>query len=185
MSSRKIWEKTDYSSTLSRTRKLIDDMAPDVDPVALRKAREGKGLVTAGTAAISRERRRDTESLDEFIAKKREMFLVQVCVCHYLRMRCCYVYPRARERMRRESPRLHLLTRCAGLSIKFDLCSEANACPTTTTHARPRVQMSLDIKREEIKKLEALAAAKEEALQKSEAQIEDDAARRGAGQAQE
>ena len=88
MSSRKIWEKTDYSSTLSRTRKLIDDMAPDVDPVALRKAREGKGLVTAATAAISRERRRDTESLDEFIAKKREMFLVQVCACHYLRMRC-------------------------------------------------------------------------------------------------
>lgn len=53
-------------------------MAPDVDAVALRKAREGKGLVTAATAAIARERHRDTESLDEFIAKKREMFLVQV-----------------------------------------------------------------------------------------------------------
>jgi len=75
---RKIWEKTDYTSTLSRTRAMIDEMAPDVDPIALRKARESKGLVTAATAAIARERRRDRESMSEFIAKKREMFLVQV-----------------------------------------------------------------------------------------------------------
>lgn len=75
---KKVWEKTDYTSTLSRTRKLIEDMAPDVDPVALRKARESKGLVTAATAAIARERHHESETMTEFIAKKREMFLVQV-----------------------------------------------------------------------------------------------------------
>lgn len=75
---KKIWEKTDYSSTLTRTRKMIETMAPDVDPVALKKARESRGLVTAATAAIQRERRHDSETMEEFIAKKREMFLVQV-----------------------------------------------------------------------------------------------------------
>lgn len=111
---KRIWEKTEYASTLSRTRRLIEDMAPDVDPIALRKARESKGLVTAATAAIARERHRNTETMPEFIAKKREMFLVQ---------------------------------------------------------------MSLDIKREEIAKLEAKAAAKEEALKKSELLLEEDAVR--------
>jgi hypothetical protein len=53
-------------------------MAPDVDPMALRKARESKGLVTAATAAIARERHREQETMAEFVAKKREMFLVQV-----------------------------------------------------------------------------------------------------------
>ncbi|RYY33993.1 hypothetical protein EON62_03685, partial [archaeon] len=75
---RRIWEKTDYSSTLTRTRRLIDELTPDVDPSALRKARESKGLVTAATAAIARERRREREPLAEFVAKKREMFLVQM-----------------------------------------------------------------------------------------------------------
>jgi hypothetical protein len=83
---KKIWEKTDYSSTLAKTKKMIDEMAPDVDPVALKKARDSKGLVTAATAAISRERRHDSESMADFIAKKREMFLVQVGSLRILRL---------------------------------------------------------------------------------------------------
>jgi hypothetical protein len=51
--------------------------APDVDPAALRKARDAKGLVSAATAAIAGDRHRDKETLGEFVAKKREMFLVQ------------------------------------------------------------------------------------------------------------
>jgi hypothetical protein len=75
---KKIWEKTDFTSTLGRTRKAIEELAPDVDPVALRKAKESKGLITAATAAISRDRRHEKESMADFVAKKREMFLLQV-----------------------------------------------------------------------------------------------------------
>merc|ERR1711871_449766 len=72
------------------------------------------GLVSAATAAISTERRREKENMTEFIMKKREMFLVQ---------------------------------------------------------------MSLDTKREEIRKLEEKAQMKEQALKKSELMLEEDAIR--------
>lgn len=145
---KKIWEKTDYTSTLGRTRKAMEELAPDVDPAALRKAKESKGLITAATvrvslgasrgeggrewhlwtwtlarttraprccqAAIARDRRHEKESMADFVAKKREMFLLQ---------------------------------------------------------------MSLDIKREEIAKLEQKASQKEEALKKSELMLEEDAIR--------
>lgn len=114
LATQKIWEKTNYSSTMTKTRRMIDEIVPDVDPVALRKARESKGLVSAATAAISRDRRRENETLSEFVAKKREMFLVQ---------------------------------------------------------------MGLDIKREEISKMEQAAAGREEALRKSELQLAEDAVR--------
>lgn len=110
----KIWDKTELQSTMTRTRKLIQQMAPDVDAVALKKARESRGLVTAATAAIARDRQRDHESLTDFMAKKREMFLVQ---------------------------------------------------------------MSLDVKRDEIAKLERKAADKEESLRKAELALEEDAIR--------
>lgn len=112
--SMRIWEKTEYSSTLTNARKAIGDLPADVDPVSYRKARESKGLVTAATAAIARDRRRERESMADFVSKKREMFLVQ---------------------------------------------------------------MSLDIKREEIAKLEHKAAQKEEALKRSELMLEEDAIR--------
>merc|ERR1712196_2550 len=73
-----------------------------------------KGLVAATTAAISNDRRREKENMADFIAKKREMFLVQ---------------------------------------------------------------MSLDTKREEIRKLEERAQQREEALRKSEQMLEEDAIR--------
>ena len=50
---KKIWEKTDYTSTLGRTRKAMEELAPDVDPAALRKAKESKGLITAATVCKS------------------------------------------------------------------------------------------------------------------------------------
>ena len=68
-------------------------------------------MVAAATAAISKDRRREKESMSDFIAKKREMFLVQ---------------------------------------------------------------MSLDTKREEIRKLEEKAQMKEQALKKSELMLEED-----------
>jgi hypothetical protein len=85
-----------------------------VDPAALRKARDAKGLVSAATAAIAGDRHRDKETLGDFVAKKREMFLVQ---------------------------------------------------------------FSLDIKREEIAKMEADAAAREAAIDASTQQLEGDAVR--------
>ncbi len=109
-----MWEKTNYTSAMTQTRRMIEEIVPDVDPTALRKARESKGLVSAATAAISRDRRREKETLTEFVAKKREMFLVQ---------------------------------------------------------------MGLDIKREEIAKMEGAAAAREAALVASEAALEEDAVR--------
>jgi hypothetical protein len=99
---------------MTQTRRMIDNIVPDVDPAALQRARESKGLVSAATAAIARDRRHEKETLSEFVAKKREMFLVQ---------------------------------------------------------------MSLDIKREEIAKMERAAAEREEALARSEAALEEDAVR--------
>merc|ERR1711871_1460597 len=72
------------------------------------------GLVSAATASLNTERRREKENMAEFIAKKREMFLVQ---------------------------------------------------------------MSLDTKRAEIRKLEEQAQQREEALRKSEQMLEEDAMR--------
>merc|ERR1712196_283408 len=70
-----------------------------------------KGLVAATTAAISNDRRKEKENMADFIAKKREMFLVQ---------------------------------------------------------------MSLDTKRAEIRKLEERAQQREEALRKSEQMLAED-----------
>ncbi|CAM9751470.1 unnamed protein product [Chrysoparadoxa australica] len=79
-----------------------------------RKTQATQAKVAEATAAIVKERRQDKESMAEFVAKKREMFLVQ---------------------------------------------------------------MSLDTKRDEIRKLEEKAKMKEEALKKSEQMLEEDAVR--------
>lgn len=110
----KVWEKTTQSSRMGRTRRIGDIEGPEDDTAASRQARHTRGLVAAATAAISQDRRREKENMAEFIAKKREMFLVQ---------------------------------------------------------------MSLDTKREEIRKLEHKAHMKEEALKKSELMLEEDAIR--------
>jgi len=93
---------------------MIAQIVPDVDPAAIARARESKGLVSAATAAIARDRRKEKETLQEFVQKKRDMFLVQ---------------------------------------------------------------MSLDIKREEIAKMNATAAAREAALAASERELEEEAVR--------
>lgn len=109
-----IWERLETTGTLSKTRRMVEQIVPDVDPAALKKARESRGLLGAATAATARDRRRERETVQAFVQKKREMFLVQ---------------------------------------------------------------MSLDIKTEEIAKLEAKAKAHEEALKKSELLLEEDAIR--------
>ena len=78
------------------------------------QAKQTRGLVSAATASVSKDRRRENEDMTSFLQKKKEMFLVQ---------------------------------------------------------------MSLDTKREEIRKLEAKAQLKEEALKKSELMLEEDAIR--------
>jgi len=113
LKSMKVWEKTTQSSRMGKTRQ-ISDLLPPAEGGASAGARHTRGLVAAATAAISNDRRREKENMADFIAKKREMFLVQ---------------------------------------------------------------MSLDTKREEIRKLEHKAHMKEEALKKSELMLEEDAIR--------
>lgn len=109
-----IWERNETPSTMARTRKLIEEIRAEVDPIALRKERETRGLISAATGALSRDRRTDKETLTDFLQKKREMFLTQ---------------------------------------------------------------MALDIKHNEIAKLDAIVNAKEHALRKTEAMLEEDAVR--------
>lgn len=106
----KVWEKTTQSSRMGRTRRIADIEGDRDGNNVSRQAKHTRGLVAAATAAISQDRRREKENMADFIAKKREMFLVQ---------------------------------------------------------------MSLDTKREEIRKLEQKAHMKEEALKKSELMLEE------------
>ena len=110
-----VWAKTTSTMKQQQIRRIRDDdILPGASAVMNKQSRHTKGLVAAATAAISKDRRREKESMSDFIAKKREMFLVQ---------------------------------------------------------------MSLDTKREEIRKLEEKAQMKEQALKKSELMLEEDAIR--------
>ena len=74
----KVWEKTTQSSRMGRTRRIADiEDQRDGNNVS-RQAKHTRGLVAAATAAISQDRRREKENMADFIAKKREMFLVQM-----------------------------------------------------------------------------------------------------------
>jgi len=105
----KIWEKGNTGALAGRTLRL-KEMTGDAG--SGNPPRDG--LASTAAAGVMNERRQEKEIMTEFIAKKREMFLVQ---------------------------------------------------------------MSLDTKREEIRKLEEKAQMKEEALQKSEQMLEEDAIR--------
>ncbi|OQR81548.1 hypothetical protein THRCLA_11630, partial [Thraustotheca clavata] len=109
----KIHEKITNSSKRGNIRRFKFDET-GTDMINITQSKQTRGLVAAATAAISSDRRREKENMADFIAKKREMFLVQ---------------------------------------------------------------MSLDTKREEIRKLEEKAQLKEEALKKSELMLEEDAVR--------
>jgi len=108
----KIWQKTANSITSRNTR--LRDLIGDDIPMTLKDLTALKDTKAATTSTISAARRQEKENMVEFIAKKREMFLVQ---------------------------------------------------------------MSLDTKRGEIRKLESKAQMKEDALQKSEQMLEEDANR--------
>eukprot|EP01041_Mallomonas_annulata_P001881 gene1881-3649_t len=109
---KRIWQKstTGVTSRTSRLKELIGD---DV-PMTLKEMTQTADAKAKTTSSITAARRQEKENMVEFIAKKREMFLVQ---------------------------------------------------------------MSLDTKREEIRKLEEKAQMKEEALQRSEQMLEEDAMR--------
>ncbi|CAM9975926.1 unnamed protein product [Phaeothamnion confervicola] len=112
----KVWQKTTSSAIAGRSGR-IGHLLRGLEGGALGKTRGALGTGVAGpdaTPFVSRDRRQEKESMTDFIAKKREMFLVQ---------------------------------------------------------------MSLDTKREEIRKLEEKAQLREEALQKSEQMLEEDAIR--------
>lgn len=111
-----IWKKSVRTyDARARVQQMMEEAGLNVPTKGLsRKVRETRELVAEARALVANERRQEKESMAEFIAKKREMFLVQ---------------------------------------------------------------MSLDTKREEIRKLEAKAQAKEEALKKSEQMLEEDAIR--------
>lgn len=59
--------------------------------------------------------------------------------------------------------------------LPWSLSLAATSMPPTSSTRYDALQMSLDIKREEIAKLDRKAAEKEAALQKSEALLEEDA----------
>jgi hypothetical protein len=103
----KLWEKSasEVTSRTERLQKLVGDVKQSLDDT---------GKLDESKAAMSMHHRQEKENMTEFIAKKREMFLVQ---------------------------------------------------------------MSLDTKREEIRKLEEKAQMKEEALQRSEQMLEEDTMR--------
>ena len=111
----KVYEKSTATSRMGGTRRFSSKSQPDLgDSVISRRARRSRELVAAAKATLSNDRRHENENMRDFLAKKREMFLVQ---------------------------------------------------------------MSLDTKRAEICKLEEKAKMKEEALQKSEVKLEEDAVR--------
>merc|ERR1719230_81522 len=104
-----VWEKSTWSSRMG-IKKVVDDQAEGEQDHAAQAKQSKLSLVAAAT----RDRRKEKENMADFIAKKREMFLVQ---------------------------------------------------------------MSLDTKRAEIRKLEERAQQREEALRKSEQMLEEDALR--------
>jgi hypothetical protein len=78
---KKIWEKTTATSNMGRTRKIGDDELPGAGATAGKGIRvPGKAVVSAATAAIRGDRSREKDNMSDFIAKKREMFLVQMAL---------------------------------------------------------------------------------------------------------
>mmetsp|Transcript_75871 Transcript_75871/g.173697 ORF Transcript_75871/g.173697 Transcript_75871/m.173697 type:complete len:602 (+) Transcript_75871:140-1945(+) len=70
----KVWEKTTASSRVHRSRRLKDEDIPVPTPGDTRK---DAGL-QPGAATIGRDPKREKENIIDFVAKKREMFLVQM-----------------------------------------------------------------------------------------------------------
>jgi DNA repair exonuclease SbcCD ATPase subunit len=117
----KVWQKTTATALSGRSAKVAELLdgagAADMggaEAAPSKKSQKTRALVSAAKTVLGGDRRPEKENMAEFIAKKREMFLVQ---------------------------------------------------------------MSLDTKREEIRKLEEKAQMKEEALKKSEQMLEEDAIR--------
>lgn len=75
-----VWEKTTQSSRVARTARVTEEVEEEEGEgdAGTGKARRTHSVVDAATKAVAVERRREKENMAEFIAKKREMFLVQM-----------------------------------------------------------------------------------------------------------
>ena len=146
----KVWEKTTQSSRMGRTRRIADIQGVRDTNNVSRQAKHTRGLVAAATAAISQDRRREKENMADFIAKKREMFLVQMSL------------DTKREEIRKVCVDPHG-TPPPAPPLLLDLCSHTDPCYVWF------VILCLQ--------LEQKAHMKEEALKKSELMLEEDAIR--------
>lgn len=72
----RVWEKTTASSRVHRNRR-VDDGADDVQ-LGAEAARQLKGKGAGQAEGVGRDPRREKENVSEFVARKREMFLVQM-----------------------------------------------------------------------------------------------------------
>eukprot|EP00750_Incisomonas_marina_P016672 INCI19271.1.p1 GENE.INCI19271.1~~INCI19271.1.p1 ORF type:complete len:544 (-),score=173.49 INCI19271.1:843-2474(-) len=74
----KVWEKTTQASRLSSTKSIREQLAPATQEIIRRKA-DGAQSPTPTPMAVS-DHRHEKESMADFVAKKREMFLVQMAL---------------------------------------------------------------------------------------------------------
>jgi len=73
----KVWEKTTQASRLSSTKSIREQLAPATQDIIRRKPDGSDGPAT--NPGVS-EHRHEKESMGDFVAKKREMFLVQMAL---------------------------------------------------------------------------------------------------------
>jgi len=69
----KVHQKTTAASRIHRIKRFKDE-----DPVSSDKEKGGNAFTGAGAGTIGRDPRREKENIADFVAKKREMFLVQM-----------------------------------------------------------------------------------------------------------
>ena len=76
----KVWQKTTTGQMTGGAQRLKELMkGTDVETtVVSKKTRQTRDLVTEAKTIIANDRRQEKENMAEFIAKKREMFLVQM-----------------------------------------------------------------------------------------------------------
>ena len=75
-----VWEKTAEVHRSGAFKRLTEDDIPVTDEAARARIAKTKRLVSAATSAMTGSKHKDHERMTEFLAKKREMFLVQMAL---------------------------------------------------------------------------------------------------------
>jgi hypothetical protein len=77
-----VQEKKTWASRMSSSSRSVklDDFIEEAPTATDRRTKKMHGLVSATNAAIAKDRRKEKENMSEFIAKKRDMFLVQMAL---------------------------------------------------------------------------------------------------------